>query len=118
MLNKQNGVSLSGLLVGAIVLAMVALLGMKVVPEIIEYQQILKAVKAVSADPEAKTTVRAARDAFIRRAMIDNIRAITPEELEVTKDGGEVIISFAYERRVPLFMNASLLLYFEGSSQQ
>ncbi len=117
MLNKQKGVSLSGLLVGAVVLAMVALLGMKVLPEIMEYQQILKAVKAVSTDPEAKTTVRAARDAFIRRAMIDNIKAVTPEELEITKDGGEVVISFAYERRIPLFMNASLLLYFEGSSK-
>lgn len=118
MLNKQNGVSLSGLLVGAILLALVALLGMKVVPEVIEYQLILKTVKAVSADPEAKISVRAARDGFIRRAMIENIRTITPEELEITKDGEEVVISFAYERRIPLFMNASLLLYFEGSSQQ
>lgn len=117
MLNNQRGISLSGLLVGAMVLAMVALLGMKVVPEIIEYQQILKTVKAVSVDPDAKTSVRAARDSFIRRAMIDNIKVITPEELEITKDGSDLVISFAYERRIPLFMNASLLLYFEGSSK-
>jgi hypothetical protein len=115
-MNRQRGVSLSGLLVAAVLLALVALLGMKVVPEVIEYFQIVKTVKAIKSDPGATTSVVEVRKAFDRHADINNIKAITAQDLEVTKDGSEVVISFSYERRVHLFGNVSLLLDFEGSS--
>jgi hypothetical protein len=118
MKNKQTGVSLSGLLVWAVILSILALLGMKVIPELIEYANIAKTVKSIANDPAAKTSVAAVRKAFDRYANIDNITAITPQDLDVTKEGNDLVISFAYERRVPLFPNVSLMLYFEGSSKQ
>lgn len=118
MKKKQAGVSLSGLLTWAVVIAMVALLGMKVTPAVIEYFQIVAAVKAVSNDPGAMSSVAEARKAFDRRANIDDFKAITAQDLDITKDGGDLVVSFAYEKRVPLVANVSLLLYFEGSSQK
>jgi hypothetical protein len=117
MKRKQAGVSLSGLLVSAVILALVALLGMKVAPEVIEYFQIVKAVKTMAGDPKAKTSVAEARKAFDRQANIDNISAITSQDLDIAKDGDRLVVSFEYERRVPLFGNASLLLDFQGSSE-
>jgi Tfp pilus assembly major pilin PilA len=118
MKRKQAGVSLSGLLVAAFILAVVALLGMKVVPEVIEYFQIVKAVKSITSDPGPKNSVADVRKAFDRHATIDNISSIGAQDLDITKEGGEVVVSFAYEKRVPLFGNVSLLLYFEGSSKE
>ena len=115
-MNRQRGVSLSGLLVAAVLLALVALLGMKVVPEVIEYYQIVKSVKAIKNDPSAQNTVADVRKAFDRHADINNIKAIVGQDLEVTKDGSEVVISFSYEKRIHLFGNVSLLLDFDGSS--
>jgi len=117
MKRKQAGVSLSGLLVSAVILAVVALLGMKVVPEFMEYYQIIKTVKKVAADPGATNSVAEARKAFDRQATVDYISVITSEDLDIAKDGDRLVISFAYERRVPLFANASLLLDFQGSSE-
>jgi hypothetical protein len=118
MKKRQLGVSLSGLLMSAVILAVLALLGMKVVPEYLEYFQIIKTLKAVSNDPSAKTSVSEVRKGFDRRANIDNITAIAAADLDVSKDGGDLLISFAYERRVPLFANVSLLLDFQGSSKE
>jgi uncharacterized membrane protein YhiD involved in acid resistance len=117
MKRKQTGVSLSGLLVAAVILAVVALFGMKVFPEVVEYLQIAKAVKSIANDPGAKS-VADVRKAFDRAATIDNITSITPQDLDITKEGGDIVISFAYEKRVPLFGNVSLLIDFEGSSKE
>lgn len=115
---RQLGVTLSGLLAGAFVVAMVALLGMKVFPEYMEHRQIVSAVKKVAADARPESSVRQVRDAFDRQANVDYISAIAGADLDVTKEGGTIVVSFAYEKRVPLFANVSLLLDFTGSSRE
>ncbi len=117
MKRRQTGVSLSGLLISAVVLAVAALLVMKIAPEVIEYLQIVRAVKKVAQDPSASASVSEARKSFDQQATVDNISAIAGQDLHITKEGERVVISFAYERRVHLFGNVSLLLEFQGSSQ-
>lgn len=118
MKTGQGGMTLAGLLVGAFVVAAGALLGMKVVPEYLEHRQILGAIKKVAADAGAETSVRQVRDAFDRQANVDYITAIAGTDLEIVREGGVIVISFAYEKRVPLFANVSLLLDFTGSSRE
>jgi hypothetical protein len=118
MKKGQQGIGLSGLLMAVVVVVVFALLGMKVGPEYVEFFQIKKALKTISGNPDAKSSVAEVRKAFERQANIDNISAIRAEDLEVSKEGGDVVVSFAYERRVPLFANVSLLLEFQGSSQE
>ena len=38
------------------------------------------------------------------------------DDLEITKDGIELVISFSYQKKIPLFSNVSLVFDFEGSS--
>ena len=118
MKRKQLGVSLSGLLMVSVLLAVFALFGMKLFPAVTEYFQIVKHVKAVANDPAAKISVSEVRKSFERRSTIDDISSIGPQDLEVGKEGNDIVISFAYEKRIQLFTNVSLVIDFQGSSKQ
>jgi hypothetical protein len=114
-MNRQRGVSLSGLLLWAVAIALGAVLGMKVGPEYMNYFNIVKAVKAVAAVSAGKT-VPEIRSAFGKQADVGYIKSLQPADLDISKDGNDVVISFAYETRIPLFANVSLLIDFQGSS--
>jgi hypothetical protein len=104
-------------MVGGAVLAMVALLAMKALPPWIEYGNLVKAVKGTASDSGLKdASVAQVRAAFGRRADMDDVKSIVPQDLDITKEGGELVISFAYTKKVPLFGNVSLVFDFEGSS--
>ena len=118
MKKKQLGVTLTGLMVSSVLIAIVALFGLKVVPEVMEYRTIMSAVKQVASGSNASTSVADVRKAFDRQANVDYISSIKGEDLEVTKDGATIVISFEYEKRIPLVANATLLLDFTGSSQE
>lgn len=119
MLSKhQRGVSLSGLLMWAVILVVVAVFGMKVVPAVIEYQKIVQNLKAMSSGGQLNgATVSDVRKAFDRRADVDSISAITAADLEISKDGNDVVISFAYAKKIPLAGPVSLYIDFKGSSK-
>jgi hypothetical protein len=116
-MKRQRGVSLSGLMMAIAILIPVALLGMKVTPSVLEYYKILKATKAVGKDNALQgASVAEVRKAFDRQAEIDNIKTITGPDLEVSKEGGQLVVSFAYQDKIPLFLNVSLLMDYQGNS--
>ncbi len=115
----QRGVSLNGLMFVAVIFGLLALGTMKVAPELIEFGQIKKAVVATAADPALKdASVAKIRDAYGKYAEIDNIKRVGPNDLEVTKDGSDIVISFAYTSKIPLFSYVSLVFDFEGNSKE
>lgn len=116
-MNRQRGVSLSGLMMGIALLIPIALLGMKVTPSVIEYYKILKAVKAVGTDSALQgAAVPDIRKAFDKRADIDNFTKVGPADIEVTKEAGQLVVAFSYQDKIPLFANVSLVIDYEGSS--
>lgn len=117
MKSRQQGVSLSGLLGGAFVVAILALLVMKVVPEYIEHRAVSNAVKKVASGAGPESSVGQVRSAFDRQANVDYITAITGADLEITKEAGTIVVAYSYEKRIPLVANVSLLLDFTGSSR-
>lgn len=119
MYRKQQGLSMVVFLLVAILLVLVAVGGMKIGPAYIEYFSAKKAVSGIVASGEARNaTVADVRKAFDKRAQMDSVSVISGADLEVTKEGGELVISFAYPKRIPLFGNVSLLIEFAGSSQK
>ena len=113
----QRGLSLNGMVLIGVGLGMVALLAMKAVPPWIEYGNAVKAIKGTAGDNSLKdATVAQVRAAYGRRADMDDVKSIPPADIEITKEGGELVITFAYSKKVPLFGNASLVFDFEGSS--
>lgn len=115
MMKNQRGVALSGLMFWSIVLILVAVLGMKVTPTFIEYQKILKDIKATAAKAGPDSTVADIRKSFDKFAEVDTLD-FKASQLDITKENGKVVISFEYEKRIPLFMNVSLLIDYKGST--
>ena len=119
-LKRQRGMSLTKLLMVCIAVGAVGLIGLKLTPEYIEYfkirNNVIAAAQEANANPNA--TVADVRRAFERRAEIDHIKGFTAAELDVTKEGGRIVVGFAYERKVHLIKNISVLIEFEGSSAE
>ena len=113
----QRGVTLSGLIVWGIVIAIVAVLGMRVVPDVIDYYKIRKIAASTAMNSGGKT-VPEIRAIFDRYADVDSIQTIKGTDLDISKEGDAVIVAFAYEKRIPLFLNVSLLIDVQGSSAQ
>jgi hypothetical protein len=116
-MKKQTGLSMATLLVSVVILIVVILIGLKVGPAYMEYAMIKKAVALIAQNGETRTaSVAEIRKSFDRNAQINDITIITSQDLDISKDGGDVVISFAYPKKVPLFSNVSLLIEFAGSS--
>lgn len=114
-MKKQRGVALTGLLFWGIVLILVAVLGMKVTPTYIEYYKILKDAKATVAKAGPDSTVSDVRKSFDKFAEVDALD-FRSSQLDISKDGGRIVIEFAYEKRIPLFWNVTLLIDYKGST--
>ncbi|KAB2927020.1 MAG: DUF4845 domain-containing protein [Dechloromonas sp.] len=109
----QRGVALSGLIFWSVVLVLVAVLGMKVAPTTIEYYKIKKSAEGTLAKMGPDSTVADVRSAFDRFAEIDMLE-FSSKDLEISKENGRIVIEFAYEKRIHLFANVSLLIEYEG----
>jgi hypothetical protein len=116
MRKKQRGISFLVVFLIGVVLALGAVGAMKIAPAYTEFLTVKKAVAAVAAGEGRTGSVTEIRKAFDRRANIDSITVVTPGELEISKDGGDVVISFAYQKVIPLFANVSLLIDFAAST--
>jgi hypothetical protein len=103
------------MLVICIAVVLVAIGGLKIAPAYIEFYKVKKAVVAV-AQAGRGGTVQDVRIAFERHAAIDDIDVIGPKDLEITKEGNDVVGSAAYSKRIPLFSNVSVVIDFAASS--
>ncbi|MBS1142790.1 MAG: putative transrane protein [Proteobacteria bacterium] len=114
-MKNQRGIALSGLLFWSIVIVLVAVLGLKVAPTVIEYQKIMKDAKATAAKVGPDSTVGDVRAAFDKFAEIDMLD-FKASQLDISKENGKIVISFEYEKRIPLFWNVSLVIDYKGST--
>jgi Domain of unknown function (DUF4845) len=114
-INAERGVSLSGLIVVLIVIGLVAVFALKVSPSYIEYRAAKSAIVKAKADGGS---VAQMRSTFDKAAEINSISIIHGKDLVISKDSGEPEISFAYEKRVPLFANMSLVIDYEGTTDK
>jgi hypothetical protein len=116
MRNKQRGISFLVVFLIGVVLALAAVGAMKIAPAYSDFMTAKKDMLAVAGSEGRTGSVVDIRKAFDRRADIDSITVVTGADLEISKDGGDVVISFAYTKKIPLFANVSLLIDFAASS--
>lgn len=115
-IHHQTGVSITGLIFVLAILAMLGLLGAKIVPTVSEYSSIKKAI--VKAKNAGGNPIEI-RNSFDRQATVDYITAITSRDLEITPSGsGGFEVSFAYDKKIPLVGPASLLIEYAGSTEK
>jgi len=118
MRNRQQGITLMGLIVVAFVLVFAALLAMKLVPPYIEYFAVKKALAGIAVDTRGRgTSVAEIRRLFENRSTIDDIHSVGSSDLEITKEGNGYLVRAAYRREIPLFGNIGVFIDFTASSK-
>ena len=111
--SRQHGISLIGLVFVAGVLAMTGVVAAQVFPTVLEYMAVEKAVqKAASGQSVAEI-----RDIFDKATAIDDIKSVTGKDLEITKEGDKVVVSFGYQREIHLVGPGYLTLKYQGRSK-
>jgi hypothetical protein len=117
MSQRQRGISLLGLIMILFVLVVVGIFSLKLIPAYIEFYKAQAAIEAIAADRSKTSSVNEVRKAFDARATIDDITTVKAADLEITKDGADVVIGFSYRKEVPLFGNVGLFVDFVGNSK-
>ncbi len=108
----QRGITLIGVLFWGVLLAGGGVLTAQIVPTVVEFQTIQKAVNKA----KEGSTVPEVRMLFDKAASIDNITSIKGKDLDVTKENDKVVVSFAYQREIHLTGPAFLTLKYSGKS--
>ena len=111
-----RGITLFGLMFWAIVIGFLGYLAVTTLPTVNEYLTIQRTVEKVAA--ASPSTVAEARAAFDRQKDIEySIQSVSGKDLQITKENDRVVISYAYEREVPIFGPVYLLLKYQGRSK-
>ena len=117
-MRKQRGVSLMGAIFWMVLIAVVGVSAAKLMPAYIDYFAVKKIFAAMEKNGETKGTVVAIRDAFDRRNQIDGVRALNGRDLEISKAGGETVITAAWSQKVPMMNNLSACMDFVVTTEQ
>lgn len=115
---KQQGISLSGLMIWSFVLILVSIVGMKLIPAYIENATIKRTLLAVATESNLRTNNQEIRQSFNRRASIDNIKAINGQDIVIDKKSDKVVLSANYSVKIPLLANISIYIDFTAVSNQ
>ena len=111
-MRHQRGLSPLGLIVVLGVIGFLGVMAAKLLPSYIEYFTVKKMFAAMEQNGDLKGTVREIRGSFERRNAIEDVKSVKPEDLEISKVGGETVVSANWSVKVPLVSNISACLDF------
>ena len=111
---RQAGLSLVGLVFVGLIAIFLLIFGAKVVPAMTEYLAVDRAVQKAAGEGQ---TVRDIRSAFDRYAVVDDIKSLQGKDLDITKDGDQIIVSYTYTYSIPLVQNVRIVIDFSGSNR-
>ena len=112
--SKQRGITFFGLVFVGGVLAVSGVIAAQVFPTLVEYQAINKAANKAAAEGGSVIEIRSN---FDRAQAIDDFKSVNGKDLEITKEGEKVVVSFHYEREIHLTGPAWLTLKYAGRSK-
>jgi len=114
---KQKGMGLLVLIFWALIAIFVFMIVMKTLPVYRENMAIKTTLEAMASDPVLQNSAKGEiRKSFNKRAQIDDISAVNGGDLEIDKEGGQIVLGIAYSVKTPLFANISLYIDFNESS--
>jgi hypothetical protein len=114
---QQRGITFGGFVIGAFLLVIVGIFGLKLIPAYMEDAQIKTVFNEITHDPEMKNaTAHDIQVSFSKRASINNIKSIKPDEIDIATEQGRLVLSANYSVKIPLAGNVSLYLDFNPVS--
>lgn len=118
-MKKQQGATLVGMIFIAGLIVAAAIMAAKLAPPYVEFMSVKKILSAMATSGDLRTmSPQELRSAFSKRADVDNIRSVQPEDLTITREGNEAVVSVEYSVKVPVAANISALLEFSASTSK
>ena len=110
---KQRGLSLWGVIIGLAVVGFVGVSAAKLLPAYMEYLSVKKIFNQMeSTGSLSAMSVRDIRFDYEKRNAIEDVKNVRADDIEITKAGGETVMSAAWSVKVPMVGNASACLDF------
>ena len=111
-MRKQAGVTLTGLILTLGILGFLGVMAAKLLPAYLEYFAVKKMFAAMEQAGDLKGSVREIRNSFEKRNAIEDVKSVRSDDLEITKEGGEAVLTANWSVRVPMVANANACLDF------
>lgn len=116
-MNKQRGMSIFNVVALLVLLVIGFVAGVKLIPAYLEYFAVAKVMTAMAKSEDLDNMQPPEiQKAFDRRATIDNITAVEGKDLTISDEGGKVVASADWEKRIPLIANVSACIDFHAST--
>src|SRR5438128_1078844 len=109
---KQRGITLMGLIITLGLLGFFAVMAAKLFPAYVEYFSVKKMFATMEQQGDLKGSVRDIRRSYDTRNAIEDVKSVRGDDIEVSKEGGETVITATWSVKVPLVYNASACLDF------
>jgi hypothetical protein len=117
-MRKQRGLSLTGAIFWMAIVGFVGVMAAKLLPAYIDYFAVKKMFAAMEKNGDIKGTVANIRDAYDRRNAIEDVRALQGRDLDISKAGGETVVTAAWSQKVPLFGNLNACMDFMVTTEK
>ena len=117
-MRKQRGITLSGTIFWLAILGFLGIMAAKLMPAYIEYFSVKKILAQLEAQGVTKGSVRDIRFGYEKLNAIEDVKSVRGDDLEITKAGGEAIISANWSVKVPLVYNISACLDFAVTTEK
>jgi hypothetical protein len=111
-MGKQRGISLSGLIFWLAIGGFLAIMVAKLLPSYVEYFSVKKMFATMEQAGDLKGTVRDIRRTYDTRNAIEDVKSVRGDDIEVTKEGGETVITATWSVKIPMVYNISACLDF------
>jgi hypothetical protein len=112
---RQRGLSLVSLLLWAVLLAAVLLAALRVLPSVNQYYAVRRAVEKLSGTSLNPADIRADFDK--QRAADPEIAVLRGDDLDIAREGDQLVIRFAYDKQIELVPPVYLLIKYHGRSR-
>jgi hypothetical protein len=110
---RQHGITMIAVVLILIIIAFVALIGMRIIPIYLEYFSIVGILNDVEQTANAKMSTAEIHTSIERRFDVDYVTVITSKDVKIKSKGAAKILELVYEDRRPLIGNLDIVAKFE-----
>jgi len=115
---RQRGLSIIGFLFVAAVTVIAVMIGFRMVPAYIEWMTVQKVLGKTLEDSKEGFSLYQFRRDFDLKASADYIDSVRGSDVEVSKEGNNLVATASWTRTLHLVGNVSLLLEFEATAKK
>ncbi len=115
-MHKQRGISLTGLIITLVVLGFLGVMAAKLLPAYLEFWGVKKIFATMANTGETRGTVRDIRKAYDLRNAVEDVKSVRSEDLDITKEGGEAVVTANWSVKIPLIYNVSACIDFTATT--